>query len=111
MFEASIPGFTVTEDREQAIDFLPAVSHSEFGISLRRPLSNDISMSNYIDEFKLASWILLLGMFLVSWMAILWLLFHKRAGGFQWLSSLSEGTSFILRSFLNKVRIHLTVTE
>ena len=105
-FDASVAGFTVNEQRSMFVDFLPSIAFGYFGIVIRRPSSNDISMRNYIDEFTGTSWLFALVMFLVSWSIMVVLLSfasNKPSNNNLWNNSILVGTNFILRSLLNKV--------
>ncbi len=68
--EASVAGFSVSYQRSKAVDFTTPVEREVFGVIVKTPTANDISISNYTNEYRPSAWLSVLIAFLVWWIAL-----------------------------------------
>ncbi len=108
--EASIAGFAVTEQRSKVVDMLPPIGINYIGVIVKTPSQNDITFSNYTNEFTTDAWIAIFVAFAICWIVMLVLLFWARDSMNYWKKRvkvfrdiLLSTTNVVLRSFINKV--------
>ena len=100
--DLSIWGWAPTVDRFKVVDFTPVVVPFYFGVMVRRPRSNDISVRNYIGQFRPKSWLLLLIVNLVVWFIFFVVVVADQRKTSSLRGSLVLTITVMLRTLLNK---------
>ncbi len=91
------------------MDFTSEVSDVYGGIAIKKPSVHDVNIGNFIFEFRLGSWIVVLASFFIWWIAILTFLLlsnnlNKKDVKTEPTSRLvAKSLNAILRAIINKV--------
>ena len=97
--DAGIWGYVPTLERLEIVDFTLLFGELVFGPIIRRPRSDDISLVNYIGEYKSISWLSIGIANLFCWIVFITMLVcQPKASG-----SLVNGITIMLRTMINKV--------
>ncbi len=101
-YHGSIWGWGYTWERAEIVDFVNPFADVHVGFIIKRPRSDDISLVNYVSEFKTRSWQAILVVNVAFWV-LFWIALHFRPHHSSLPLSLNLAITIMLRTLINKV--------
>ena len=104
--DGSIWGYVASLDRTDFVDFVIPLAHASIGILIRTPTSDDVSVRNYVSEFKNAAWTFLLVSNIAFW-ALFGFLLQYSSSKSRKKETVVLTLTIMMRTIINKVSIEI----